>query len=183
MIIIDLAELHKKKKILSICGLFNSKWQWIIVWVHRTFPMNLKKKLKIRVRPCTIQHTCDQQKYFEKSWIYKGTYCHSYFRENHQLPLVWIIHKYQNATVTTTTTTKKKIMTINLTIPANGICTNQNPSWRMRRRKYSGIFEIQTDQLIPAKKKTDLVTVTKTKKRTCRIVNFAFPVDHRVKIK
>ena len=42
-------------------------------------------------------------------------------------------------------------------------------------------FGIQTDHLIQAK--LDLVIVNKKKKRTCWIVDFAIPADHRVKIK
>ena len=41
----------------------------------------------------------------------------------------------------------------------NSICTNQNPSWRMRVRKFTGI---QTDYRIPARI-PDLVTVNKNK--------------------
>ena len=41
-------------------------------------------------------------------------------------------------------------------------------------------FEIQTDQLISAKR-PDLVIINK-KKRTCRIVDFAVPADHRLKL-
>ena len=42
-------------------------------------------------------------------------------------------------------------------------------------------FEIQTDHLIPARR-PDLVLINK-KRKTCRIVDFAVPADHRVKIK
>ena len=42
-------------------------------------------------------------------------------------------------------------------------------------------FEIQTDHLIPARR-PDLVLINK-KKRTCHIVDFAVPADHRVKLK
>ena len=42
-------------------------------------------------------------------------------------------------------------------------------------------FEIQTDHLISARS-PDLVIINK-KKRTCRIVDFAVPADHRVKLK
>ena len=45
-------------------------------------------------------------------------------------------------------------------------------------------FEIQTDHLIPARR-PDLVinNKKKKKKKTCRLVDFAVPADHRVKIK
>ena len=42
-------------------------------------------------------------------------------------------------------------------------------------------FEIQTDHIISARR-PDQVIVNK-KKRTYRIVNFAIPADHRVKLK
>ena len=42
-------------------------------------------------------------------------------------------------------------------------------------------FEIQTDHLIPARR-SDPVIVNQ-KKRTCRIVGFAVPADHWVKLK
>ena len=48
--------------------------------------------------------------------------------------------------------------------------------------KFLWDFEIQTDYLISARL-PDLILVNKKKKRTCRIVNFAFPADHRVKLK
>ena len=42
-------------------------------------------------------------------------------------------------------------------------------------------FEIQTDHLITARR-PDLVLINK-EKRTCHIVDFAVPADHRVKLK
>ncbi len=42
-------------------------------------------------------------------------------------------------------------------------------------------FNIQTDHLIPARR-PDLIIVNK-KKRTCKIVDFAVPADHRIKLK
>ena len=43
-------------------------------------------------------------------------------------------------------------------------------------------FNIQTDHLIPARR-TDLIIIKKKKKRTCKIVDFAVPADHRIKLK
>ena len=48
-------------------------------------------------------------------------------------------------------------------------------------------FDIQTDHLISARR-PDLIIINKRKKkkkrrRTCRIVDFAVPADHRVKLK
>ena len=42
-------------------------------------------------------------------------------------------------------------------------------------------FDIQTDHLIPARR-PDLIIINK-KKRTCKIVNFAVPADHRINLK
>ena len=42
-------------------------------------------------------------------------------------------------------------------------------------------FDIQTDHLIPARR-PDLIIINK-KKRTCKIVDFAVPTDHRIKLK
>ena len=43
-------------------------------------------------------------------------------------------------------------------------------------------FNIQTDHLIPARR-PDLIIINKKKKRTCKIVDFAVPADHRIKQK
>ena len=43
-------------------------------------------------------------------------------------------------------------------------------------------FNIQTDHLIPARR-TELIIINKKKKRTCKIVDFAVPAVHRMKMK
>ena len=43
-------------------------------------------------------------------------------------------------------------------------------------------FNIQTDHLILARR-PDLIIIKKKKKRTCKIVDFAIPADHRIKLK
>ena len=43
-------------------------------------------------------------------------------------------------------------------------------------------FNIQTDHLIPARR-PDLILINKKKKRICKIVDFAVPVDHRINLK
>ena len=43
-------------------------------------------------------------------------------------------------------------------------------------------FNIQTDHLIPARR-PDLIIINKKTKRTCKIVDFAVPADHRIKLK
>ena len=43
-------------------------------------------------------------------------------------------------------------------------------------------FDIQTGHLIPAWR-PDLIVINYKKKRTCKIVDFAVPADHRIKLK
>ena len=43
-------------------------------------------------------------------------------------------------------------------------------------------FNIQTDHLIPARR-SDVIIINKKKKRICKIVDFAVPVDHRINLK
>ena len=43
-------------------------------------------------------------------------------------------------------------------------------------------FDIQTDHLIMARR-PDLIIIKKKKKRTCKIVDFTVPADHRIKLK
>ena len=43
-------------------------------------------------------------------------------------------------------------------------------------------FNIQTDHLISARR-PDLIIIIKKKKRICKIVDFAVPADHRIKLK
>ena len=43
-------------------------------------------------------------------------------------------------------------------------------------------FDIKTDHLISASR-PDLIVINKKKKKTCKIVNFAAPADHRIKLK
>ena len=44
-------------------------------------------------------------------------------------------------------------------------------------------YNIQTDRLISARRPDLVIINKKKKKRTCKIVDFAVPVDHRVKLK
>ena len=60
----------------------------------------------------------------------------------------------------------------------NGKCTTQNLN---ETHKLPWDFEIQTNHQISARR-PDLIIINK-KKRTCRIVDFAVPADHRVKLK
>ena len=43
-------------------------------------------------------------------------------------------------------------------------------------------FNIQSDHLIQARR-PDLIIINNKKKRTCKIVDFAVPADHRIKLK
>ena len=64
-----------------------------------------------------------------------------------------------------------------LTIRTNGICTTQHLSRRMIPTNSSGILTYKRITL----SRPDIVIIKK-KKRTCRIVDFAIPARHRVKI-
>ena len=57
-----------------------------------------------------------------------------------------------------------------------------NPESVLENETNKGVwdFEIQTDHLISARRTTQVMI---KKKRTNRKVDFAFPVDHRAKIK
>ena len=44
-------------------------------------------------------------------------------------------------------------------------------------------FDIQTDHLIPARRPDLIMINKKKKKRTCKIVDFTVPADHRIKLK
>ena len=44
-------------------------------------------------------------------------------------------------------------------------------------------FNIQTDHLIPARRPDLIIINNKKKKRTCKIVDFAVPADHRIKLR
>ena len=48
--------------------------------------------------------------------------------------------------------------------------------------KFLWDFNIQTDHLIPARR-PDHIIINNKKKRICKIVDFAFPVDHRIILK
>ena len=73
-----------------------------------------------------------------------------------------------------------------------GVKNSQGVIWYMHKpesvlenetHKLLWDFEIQTDHLISARQPNLIIINKKEKKRTCRIVDFAFPVDHRVKLK
>ena len=58
-----------------------------------------------------------------------------------------------------------------------------NPAYVLENETHKLVrdFDAQTDHLIPARR-PDQVIINK-KKRACRIVDFTFPSDHRVKLK
>ena len=68
-----------------------------------------------------------------------------------------------------------------MSIMITKICTTQHLSWRMTHTNSYGTLDIQTDHLISARR-PDLIIINK-KKRTCKIVDFALPADHRIKLK
>ena len=59
-----------------------------------------------------------------------------------------------------------------------------NPAAVLENETYKLLwdFYIQTDHLISARR-PDLIKKRKKKKRTCKIVDFAVPADHRIKLK
>ena len=44
-------------------------------------------------------------------------------------------------------------------------------------------FNIQTDHLIPARRPDLIIIINKKKKKICKIIDFAVPVDHRIILK
>ena len=58
---------------------------------------------------------------------------------------------------------------------------NSTPVLENDSHKLLWDFNIQTDRLIPARR-PDLIIINK-RKRICKIVNFAVPVDHRINLK
>ena len=63
------------------------------------------------------------------------------------------------------------------------ICTTQQLSKKMTHKKLLWDFDIQTDDLISARRPDQIIINKKKKKRICKIVDFAVPVDHRIKLK
>ena len=63
-------------------------------------------------------------------------------------------------------------------------CYMHNPAAVLENdtHKFLWDFDIHTDYLILARK-PDLIIVNKKKKRICKIVDFAVPADHRIKLK
>ena len=69
-------------------------------------------------------------------------------------------------------------------MPTNGICTTQHLSLENDTHKLLWDFDIITDHLIPARR-PDLIIINnnKKKKKICKIVDFAVPAGHRIKLK
>ena len=59
---------------------------------------------------------------------------------------------------------------------------NPSPVLEYDTHKLLWDFDIQTDQLIPARR-PDLIIINKKKKKICKIVDFAVPADHRINLK
>ena len=61
---------------------------------------------------------------------------------------------------------------------------NPSPFLENAMHKLLWDFSIQTDHLTPARR-PDLIIINEKikKKRTCKIVDFAVPADHRIKLK
>ena len=58
-----------------------------------------------------------------------------------------------------------------------------NPAPDLENNTYKLLwdFDIDSDHLIPARR-PDLIIINK-KKRTCKIIDFVLPADHRIKLK
>ena len=65
-------------------------------------------------------------------------------------------------------------------MPKNGICTTQH-NLENDMHKLLWDFDIQTDRLISARR-PGLIIINK-KKKICKIVDFAVPADHWIKLK
>ena len=63
------------------------------------------------------------------------------------------------------------------------IMHNPAPVPEIDTHKLQWDFDIQTDHLISARRPDLIIINKKKKKRTCRIVDFAVPADHRIKLK
>ena len=59
---------------------------------------------------------------------------------------------------------------------------NPGPVLENDTHKFLWDFNIPTDHLIPARR-PDLIIINKKRKRICKIVDFAVPVDHRINLK
>ena len=68
-------------------------------------------------------------------------------------------------------------------MPTNGICHNPEPALENDTHKLLWDFDIQTDHLISARRPDLIIIKKKKKKRICKIVDFAVPADHRIKLK
>ena len=59
---------------------------------------------------------------------------------------------------------------------------NPEPVLENNAHKLLSDFDIHTDHQISARR-PDLIIINNKKKRTCKIVDFAVPADHRIKLK
>ena len=71
---------------------------------------------------------------------------------------------------------------LNLMIWTNNISTTQQLSWRMTPTNSSGIWHLN-GSLNLGQKTRPYNNQQKKKKRTCKIVDFAVPAEHRIKLK
>ena len=68
-----------------------------------------------------------------------------------------------------------------MTIQTNGICATQHLENDTHKLQWD--FDIHTDHLISARRLDLIIINKKKKKRTCKIVDFAVPADHRINLK
>ena len=60
---------------------------------------------------------------------------------------------------------------------------NPSPVLENNTHKLQWDFDIHTDHLISARIQDHMIIKKKKKKRICKIVDFAVPADHRIKLK
>ena len=60
---------------------------------------------------------------------------------------------------------------------------NLAPALENDTRKLLWDFDLQTDRLISARRPDLIIIKKKKKKKICKIVDFALPADHRIKLK
>ena len=58
-----------------------------------------------------------------------------------------------------------------------------NPASVLENGTFLWDFDIQTDHLISARRPDLIIIKKKKKKRTCKIMDFNVPADHRIKLK
>ena len=163
----------------------------IVIGAFRTVTKGLLKGLEdLEVGgPSKLQYCRERPEYWEESWRLEETCCYSKSSKRPSANAdvknskrVIDNHNYRkNIRVGTTRRAKwstgNRARNWSLTIRTNGICTTQHLFWRMRHTNSYGILIHKRNIRRP-----DIIIINK-RKRTSKIVDFAVPADHRVKLK